>query len=55
MDLISHFKLSPPQGRSAGTPRLQAAAPAIKTYAARGGGAARKPNPAPDRDSWEAF
>jgi methyl-accepting chemotaxis protein len=55
MDLVSHFKLSPSQRRGVETPRPQAAVPAIKTYAARGGGAARKPSPATNPDGWESF
>ncbi len=55
MDLISRFRLSPSQRRNVETPRLEAAVSAIRTYTARGGGAARKPSPALDRDGWESF
>jgi len=41
MDLVSRFTLSPAQSRSVETPRRQAPIPALKTYAVRGGGAAR--------------
>jgi methyl-accepting chemotaxis protein len=56
MDLVSRFKLSnAPQGRSVAAPRAQAAATAMKTYAIRGGGAARKPQSTPDKEGWESF
>jgi methyl-accepting chemotaxis protein len=41
MDLVSGFKLSPAQRRNVETHRPEAAVAAIKTYAARGGGARR--------------
>jgi methyl-accepting chemotaxis protein len=53
MDLVSRFKLSAAQGRSVPTQRPPPLATAMKTYG--GGGAARKPSPAPDRDGWESF
>ncbi len=55
MDLVSRFKLSPSQRRSVETPRSQAAVPALRTYTASSGGAARKLSPALDRDGWESF
>jgi methyl-accepting chemotaxis protein len=55
MDLVSRFTLSRSQSRSVETPRAQPAATALKTFAARGGGAVRKPSSAPDRDGWESF
>jgi methyl-accepting chemotaxis protein len=54
MDLVSGFTLSGSRGRSAATPRPQTAT-AIKTYASRGGGAARKPQAAPEEGGWESF
>jgi methyl-accepting chemotaxis protein len=55
MDLVSRFKLSTPPVRSVATPRPQPSATALKTYSARGGGAARKPDAAPERDGWAEF
>jgi len=55
MDLVSRFKLSAAQRRGVETPGPQAAVPAMKAYAARGGGAARKPTLGLDRDGWESF
>jgi len=60
MDLVSHFKLSTAQRPTAqahnvAPQRPQTIATAMKTYGARGGGAARKPSSAPDRDGWESF
>jgi methyl-accepting chemotaxis protein len=54
MDLVSRFKLSNAQGRSVTPPPRQAAATAMKSYASRGG-AARKPQAAPDEGGWESF